>query len=136
MVFWRSLSITKTWRISYAFFYEFYLSYMNIQVIWNCFWIMYEVGSRYFSPHSDMRLTQHSILKTILCSLQCCLCHKSNNCMCGSVSGLPSDFDQLSVLFFFFFTSRKWGTRRHSVLQNKSALALAHMIFIREGGIG
>ena len=30
-------------------------------------------------------------------------------------------------------TSGKWGTRRHSVPQNKGPWALAHMTFIREG---
>ena len=31
------------------------------------------------------------------------------------------------------FTFRKWGTRRHSVPQNKGAKALTHMTFIKEG---
>lgn len=32
-------------------------------------------------------------------------------------------------------TRRKWGTGRHSVAQNKSAQALAHMTLIREGEV-
>lgn len=50
----RSLSITRTWRISYAFFYEHYFSYLNFHVS--------EVGFEYcerkdqgtFSPLMDM----------------------------------------------------------------------------------